>query len=303
MDFDYSKVIDKKVLLIGGTGFIGRYILKRLINYGAKVTILALFREGEYNGELLRECNLLKGEVFDSEIQNYIKKNDWDYVINCGGFINQGLDKKTEDEMCRAHFDSVRELVGLVENRIKRFIQTGSAVEYGNNPVPHREDMREMPLNPYAAAKVAATHYLQMKYRTFGFPVVILRPFFVYGEGQDKNKLIPYIIDRAKRGEDIVLHNPDSIRDPIYVEDVAEAYIRALIIEGIEGEIINLGTGKGYTVKEMAEIIIKKIGGGKIILNKKQNSFIGIEASISDNNKMSEIFEISTREYSPFFLK
>lgn len=52
-------------------------------------------------------------------------------------------------------------------------------MEYGSNPVPHREDMREAPLTAYAAAKVAGTHYLQMLHRTSGFPAVVLRPFFV----------------------------------------------------------------------------------------------------------------------------
>lgn len=262
--FDYSRLKDKEVLLVGGTGFIGRYVLRRLIRHKAKVTVLALFRKGEYNGALLKKCTLLKGEVFNKNIQKKIKKVKWDYVINLGGYINQRLDKESEDEMFRAHFESVRVLVNLVGNTIKRFIQTGSAVEYGNNPVPHREDMREMPLNPYAAAKVAATHYLQMKYKTYNFPVVILRPFFVYGKGQDKSKLIPYIIDRAKRNKEIILTNPDSIRDPIYVEDVAEAYIRALLVEEIEGKIINLCSGVGISVKEMAEIIVKKIGKGRI---------------------------------------
>ncbi|MGC8928833.1 MAG: NAD-dependent epimerase/dehydratase family protein, partial [Myxococcota bacterium] len=88
MDFDYSKINNLRVLLVGGTGFIGRYILQKLIQHNAKVSILALFREGEYNGELLNRCEfLLKGEVFDTDVQNKIREHKWDCVINCGGYI------------------------------------------------------------------------------------------------------------------------------------------------------------------------------------------------------------------------
>ncbi|MGB9600365.1 MAG: NAD-dependent epimerase/dehydratase family protein [Myxococcota bacterium] len=304
MDFDYSKINNLRVLLVGGTGFIGRYILQKLIQHNAKVSILALFREGEYNGELLNRCEfLLKGEVFDTDVQNKIREQKWDCVINCGGYINQNLDKESEEEMFRAHFETVRVLVNLVGNNIKRFIQTGSAVEYGNNPIPHREDMREMPLNPYAAAKVAATHYLQMRYRTYGFPVVILRPFFVYGEGQDNKKLIPYIIEKAKRNEDIILNNPDSIRDPIHVEDVAEAYIRALIVDGIDGEIINIGSGKGYTVRDISEMIIKKIGKGRIKIQTRSNRCSDMKQSVADNKKLLYMLLFSTFRMFDNFLE
>lgn len=293
----HSKLKNANVLLLGGTGFLGRHILKRLIKYGARVTIVSLFREGEYRGELLSLCNLLRGDIFDKNITEYISKFRWDYVINCGGYIKQGLEENIEKEMFRVHFESVRLLVSILNKDIKRFIQTGSAVEYGNNKAPHNENMREMPLNPYAAAKVASTHYLKMRYYTYGLPVVILRPFFIYGKGQDKSKLIPYIIDRAINNEDVLLSSGKQIRDPIYVEDVADAYINSCLIDEAVGEIINLGSGNPMTVYEISETIVKIVGKGKIKIGVLKDRDGDIQISYSDTSNMQKILGLNITSY------
>ena len=157
-EFDLSSIGNKKVLLVGGTGFIGRHILTRLLELGADVTVMALFRPGEYNGALLSECQLLKGDVTQPVNRKIISETHWDIVINVGGFINQRQDAQSASEAFTGHLLHVRELVSILPNTLERFVHAGSAVEYGDNPVPHREDMRERPLTPYAAAKVATTH-------------------------------------------------------------------------------------------------------------------------------------------------
>jgi nucleoside-diphosphate-sugar epimerase len=287
-----------KILLIGGTGFIGRYILKRLVSYGARLTVVSLFRDGEYNGPELDSCIKIKGSILDRDVQNRIAEDKYDYVINTGGYINQRIDKETEKEMMLQHFESVRILVDLAGRNLKRFIQTGSAVEYGDNPIPHREDMRERPLNPYAAAKVAATHYLQMLYRCYNFPVVILRPFFVYGRGQDRNKFIPYVIEMAKQDKDIEITSGEQLRDPIYVEDVAEAYIRSMIVDGLEGEVINVGSGRGMKIREIAEIIVSMIGKGRLKIGSLPSRKGDILNSVADNRKLTLNLNIDVTNFN-----
>jgi nucleoside-diphosphate-sugar epimerase len=261
---ELSGIKSMQVLLIGGTGFIGRHILARLMELEAKITILSLYLPGEYNGSLLNECRCLKGDIRDQKNREIISKTDWDIVINVGGFINQKTDQHTDEEVIAGHFTHVRELIALLPKTIQRFVHAGSAAEYGNNPVPHLEDMRECPLTPYAAAKVACTHYLQMQNRSNGFPIVILRPFFVYGPGQDNTKFLPWLIDQASNNNVIEMTKGDQTRDPIYIADVAEAFIRASIAPNIDGEVINVATGENITIKQIAQTVVDIMGRGKL---------------------------------------
>ena len=263
-EFDLSSIKNKKTLLIGGTGFIGQHILSRLLDLGADVTVMALFLPGEYSGSLLDKCKLLKGDVTQPLNRKVISETNWNIVINVGGFINQKNDQHADDEVVAGHFAHVRELVSLLPRTIARFVHAGSAVEYGNNPVPHREDMRECPLTPYAAAKVACTHYLQMQNRSNGFPVVILRPFFIYGPGQDNAKFLPWLVDQAKNNKVISMTRGDQTKDPIYITDVAEAFIRASIVPDIDGEVINVAGGEEITIKEIAQTVVDTTGQGKL---------------------------------------
>ena len=71
-----------------------------------------------------------------------------------------------------------------------RFVQIGSSDEYGNIKAPQHEESREHPISPYSIGKLASTQFLQMLHRTEGFPAVILRPFLIYGPGQDNKRFI-----------------------------------------------------------------------------------------------------------------
>ena len=290
--FDLSIIKHKKVLLVGGTGFIGQHILARLLTLGADVTVMALFRPGEYEGELLSKCNIIKGDVSQPVNRKVISETNWNIVINVGGFINQGQDAQSDIETFTGHLLHVRELVSILPNTLERFVHAGSAVEYGDNPVPHREDMRERPLTPYAAAKVAATHYLQMLYRSSGFPSVILRPFFIYGPGQDRGKFLPWAIEQAKAGYDIRMTAGEQSRDPIHVKDVADAFVRASVIEAAIGEVINVASGNPITIKDIASKIEKIAGKGHFLIGSLPYREGEIMRSEADVKKLINILGI-----------
>ncbi len=291
---DLSIIRHKKVLLVGGTGFIGRHILARLLDLGADVTVMALFRPGEYEGDLLNNCKIIKGNVTQPTNRKIISETNWNIVINVGGFINQRQDAHSDAETFTGHLLHVRELVSILPNTIERFVQAGSAVEYGDNPVPHREDMRERPLTPYAAAKVAATHYLQMRHRSVGFPAVILRPFFIYGPGQDKGKFLPWAIEQAHLGNYIHMTKGEQTRDPISVLDVAESFVRASVERKAIGEVINIASGKPVTMAYIASLIFSLVGNGNYKLGVLPYRHGEIMRSEADITKYKSILEFSS---------
>lgn len=289
---DLSRMKNKKVLLVGGTGFIGRYILARLLELDAEVTVMALFRPGEYEGNLLSKCKVIKGDVTHPANRKIISETNWNIVINVGGFINQRQDAQSDTETFTGHLLHVRKLISILPNTLERFVHAGSAVEYGDNPVPHHEDMRERPLTPYAAAKVAATHYLQMLYRSVGFPAVILRPFFIYGPGQDKEKFIPWAIEKATLGHDVSMTKGEQTRDPVSVMDVAEAFVRSCVEKKAIGEVINVASGFPISIAEIADIISTTINRGNFKIGAQPYRTGEIMRSEADMTKSREILGV-----------
>jgi len=109
-------------------------------------------------------------------------------------------------------------------------------------------------------SKVAATHLGQMLYRTSGLPVVTLRPFLVYGPGQGTDMFVPSLIRHCLQKKDFRMTSGDQTRDFVYIDDVIDAYLRAAFSSSAIGEVINIGSGTEYRIRDIAEIILQKMG-------------------------------------------
>jgi len=253
-----------RVLLVGGTGFIGRHILRRLLDVGASVGVVCRHVGGLRDIAGLKGCTVIAGELGSTQVRRMVQEGGWDVVINVAGTIDQGRDERSRAGAVEEHLTHLLKLVPLLPGSVRRFVQAGSAMEYGGDPVPHREDMREAPFSGYAVAKVAATHYLQMLHRTAGFPAVVLRLFFVYGPGQDGGKFLPHAIRQLSEGLTLRLTAGEQTRDPVRVEDVAEAFVRAAMTDGIEGEVINVASGAPTTIADIAALVQKILGRGRL---------------------------------------
>ncbi len=125
---------------------------------------------------------------------------------------------------------------------------------------PFVESQREMPVSPYSLSKVAATHLGQMLYRTSGLPVVTLRPFLVYGPGQSTDMFIPSLIRHCLEKKDFRMTAGDQTRDFVYSDDLIDAYLRAAFSSSARGEVINVGSGAEYLIRDIAEKILQKMG-------------------------------------------
>jgi len=117
------------------------------------------------------------------------------------------------------------------------------------------------PNSPYAASKLVAEAYGRMFYRLYGLPVICVRPFLVYGPWQDKTKLIPYTILTLLHGQSPLLTSGDRVCDVVYVEDVVQGLLMASVsASGAVGEPIDLGSGKGITIRELVGVVAKIVG-------------------------------------------
>ena len=123
--------------------------------------------------------------------------------------------------------------------------------------VPITEEHRLHPQSPYAATKVAADQLALSYQRSFGTPVAIVRPFNTYGPRQSARAVIPTIITQALSRETIELGATDTTRDFLYVGDTVAGTMRVGSADGIEGEVINLGTGVEVSIAEVVDRVLK----------------------------------------------
>ena len=249
------------LLVIGGTGFIGHHLLKSVQKKGWQMTSVSLNPPTE---ERIVDC--VRYLTFDMTDQTLVKKHlceDFDYVVNLGGYIDHQLFRNGGRSLIETHFTALQNLLEVLPcNNLKRFVQIGSSDEYGNAPAPQHEDYREKPISPYSFSKVASTHLLQMLYRTENFPAVTLRLFLTYGPGQDSSRFLPQIIRGCLDDATFSTSAGEQFRDFCFVYDIVRAIIQAMTQPEIEGNVINVASGKAVSIRTMIEKVCELIGFG-----------------------------------------
>jgi UDP-glucose 4-epimerase len=137
--------------------------------------------------------------------------------------------------------------------RVKRVIHTSTSEVYGTPAtLPIRETHPLNAQSPYAATKVAADQLALSYQRSYGVPVVVLRPFNTYGPRQSTRAVLPTILWQLSQGKsEISLGRTDTRRDLTFVTDTVDGFCRAAVAEGIEGRVIQLGTGRALSIAEL----------------------------------------------------
>jgi nucleoside-diphosphate-sugar epimerase len=253
-----------RLLVIGGNGFVGRHIVSHALGLGWQVTSLNLSQR--HNGrEDSTAVRCISADITDSTALGEVLRNTaYEYVVNCGGYIDHTLYLQGGRRILDIHLQGVLNLVELLDRNILRsFVNIGSSDEYGNTPAPQIETQREAPISPYSIGKVAATHFLQMLYRTESFPAVTLRPFLIYGPGQDNRRFLPQIILGCLEGRSFPASSGDHRRDFCYVDDVVAAVFAALFNRIAQGMVVNVGSGRPVSIRQMIETVRHLIGGGE----------------------------------------
>ena len=250
------------LLVIGGTGFIGHHLLKSVQQKGWQMTSVSLNPPTE---ERFVDC--VRYLRFDMTDQTLVKKNlsdDFDYVVNLGGYINHQLFLNGGRSLIETHFTALQNLLEVIpRGKLKRFVQIGSSDEYGNASAPQHETLREQPISPYSLAKVASTHFLQMLHLTENFPAVTLRLFLTYGPGQDTGRFLPQIIRGCLDDATFPTSAGEQLRDFCYVDDTVRAILQTLVVPEAVGNVINIASGEPVSIREMIEKICSLTGSGK----------------------------------------
>ena len=253
-------------MIVGGTGFIGFHLAKKCLKQNFYVTSLS------YRKPKLERC-LKKVKYLQCDISNKKKllkklKTKFDFVVNLGGYVNHSEREKTFN----SHYIGCKNLADFfIDKKIISFIQIGSSAEYGSNKSPQNENsifqIKKLK-STYGIAKLLATNYLLDLFHKKKFPVTILRLYLVYGPNQEPNRLISNTINSCLLNKKFPCSNGNQLRDFLFIDDLIKAIISCFNNSKSRGKIINIGQGKPKKVKDIIELIRKKVGFGSPEYNK-----------------------------------
>jgi len=261
-----------KVLMTGITGFIGSHLAEKLVSEGNEVYGLVrrvANRDLQAVEKILKDIVLLTGDITSFiSIRSALKAAKPDFVFHLAALapVRDSFERPFEYEETNflGTMNVAHAMLELPDPQTRRLIAASTAEVYGlQEPKPFTEELALKPTSPYAVSKAAADLYLQMMHQTYGLNVVILRPTNTYGRKFDTSFIIEYLVTHMLKGQKIYVGAPDSVRDYMYIGDHVSAYLLAMKKEEAKGQVFNAATGVGYSNKELAEKIAKKIGYNK----------------------------------------
>ncbi len=245
-----------KILIIGGTGFLGYHLAKKCLKKNWSVTSFSLNEPKKKR--FLKKVKYIKGNI--SNLKN-LKKIDkfFHYVVNFGGYVNH----TNRQEVYNSHVLGCKNLVRIFLNKkIRLFLQVSSGTEYGKIKSPHNENLKCSPNSIYGKAKNLATQFLLNQNLKKNFPCTIVRFYQVFGKKQDSNRIIPFVIQSCLDGKKFPCSDGKQYKDFIDVDQIVTAIIKILKSRKTNGEIINIGSGQVFQIKKIIKFINKKIKKG-----------------------------------------
>ena len=246
-----------KILIIGGHGFLGYNLAKKLRNLKYDVYCLCKKKNKK---KFLKKIKYIYCNINNLKILSQKLKKDFDIVINFSG----NIDHSNKSETYKTHFVGLKNIIKVLRKKnIKLFIQSGSSLEYGKFKSPHIEKKNCKPLSYYGKVKYLASRYLLKE--KLNFKVVILRLYQIYGPHQKKDRLIPFVIDSSLKNKSFDCSDGKQKRDFLFVDDLNDLILKILKKKTIRSEIYNVGAGKPISVLMMINKISKIIGKGKPI--------------------------------------
>jgi len=251
------------VLVTGATGFIGSHLVKALLKKNARVIIITRPASSLWRlKKIINQVQILKADLTQRRLlHQLLRETNPKMVFHLAANIDHSRSIRLIRDTLR---DNILGSLNLIEWFLAHpphvFINFGTCEEYGDSIMPFDENMREKPVSPYSVTKTAITHYCGMFYRIHKFPVVTVRPFLTYGPFQTSSSLIPYCIRQALKSLPINVTKGEQTREFNYISDMVEGILLAATTKKAIGEIINLGTGKEYKVKNVIKLILTLTG-------------------------------------------
>lgn len=253
----------RKVLVTGAGGFIGSHLTQSLVAAGATTTAMVRYNSGSLIGNLAfgdpavrKETRIVSGNVEDSDFVYKVVEGQ-DVVFHLAALIAIPYSYDAPRTYVRTNVEGTLNVLEAARRySVQRVVHTSTSEVYGTalrTPIDESHPLQGQ--SPYSASKIGADKLAESYYRSFGTPVTTVRPFNTFGPRQSARAFIPTIISQALERDEIRLGSLTPERDMTFVSDTVAGFMAAAATAGLEGDTINLGTGKTFSVGWFAKRI------------------------------------------------
>jgi len=274
----------EKILVVGGAGYIGSFIVRELKEEGFDVVIVDNLSQGHKEAVSKFELHKIDLATDKTKLESLFKNNKFTGVIHMASFIAMGESFENPNKYFRNNLIGAMNLLDtMLKYKVNKIVFSSSAGVYGSpKKLPIEEDDSKKPENPYGETKLMIEDMLHWFDKAYDFRSVSIRYFNAAGAALDgsigeahpvESHIIPLIIKAALEGKEFTLfgddyNTPDGtcVRDYVHVLDLAKAHTAAIryLIKGGKTNQYNAGTGGGYSNKEIVEEIKKVAGDFKV---------------------------------------
>ncbi len=258
----------RNVLVTGAAGFIGSHLCEELVEAGANVRAFTKYNSSDSHGlleqlapRIYKELEVFPGDVRDAaRVRNAVQ--GCSVVLHLAALIGIPYSYQAPESYVDTNIvGTLNVLRACHEEGIERLVHTSTSEVYGSaRYVPIDEDHPLQAQSPYAATKIAADKLAESYHNSFGLPVVTIRPFNCFGPRQSARAFIPAMISQIIEQRKVCCGSLSPLRDYTFVKDTAKAFCACAAKPGIDGQTINVGSGKRISMGALLEIIIERIG-------------------------------------------
>jgi len=281
----------KKVLVIGGAGFLGLNLVKKLCSLDSEVTVIDDFSVGSHTRVKDYPVNIIKGNVLDQS--SFTDVDEADYIFHLGSPSSTVLFNKNPEWCFRQTTEGWMNILNLGRRlSVRKVVFPSSGSVYGRAKPPHGETKKTLPCNLYAVSKLAC----EQMTGTFenAPPVAILRIFAGYGPGENHkgpfaSPVTLFLKAIANDERPVVYGDGNQTRDFVYVDDVIESMLKSA--ENSFQGVVNVGSGASHSFNEVANLLNDK-------LKKKVDPYYVpkpsnyIETTLADVNQMKTLLGV-----------
>jgi dTDP-glucose 4,6-dehydratase len=294
----------QRVLVTGAGGFIGSHLSERLVELGARVRCLVHYNALGSWGWLdhsprQRDLEVLAGDICDRDCIRKAMEGT-QVVFHLAALIAIPYSYQAPESYVRTNvLGTLNVLQSARELEIARLVQTSTSEVYGTaRYLPINEEHPLQGQSPYSASKIGADKMAEAFHRSFGLPVVTVRPFNTYGPRQSARAVIPTIITQCLGSETVRLGHLHPTRDLNFVTDTVEGFLLAASTPEAIGHTINLGSGTEISIGDLAQRIARLVGRSVRIETtaerlRPENS--EVERLLADNSRARNVLGWASR--------
>jgi len=284
-----------RILITGVTGFIGSHIAAALERDGEHELFgLERYVTGRYvlGGE--RTMKTLFCDVRDAfAVRRVVREVQPEAVIHLAAISAVSYSYDHPNEVLEAN---VLGTVNLAESclrevaHFRQFLFASTSETFGNGPLPKTEETKQYPNSPYSVSKKAAEDYVLYMRDAYGFPCTVLRPFNTYGRKDNTHFVVERCIVQMLKSDKVKLGDATPLRDLLYVEDHVSAYLSCIANPKALGQVFNVATGRGTTIRELIEILAGITNfRGELVWDAIPRRPLDIQELIGDSSKAERV--------------